>query len=407
MAASQLTQNFNFSDTTATKKIFSLTKRIRAVCGGTSASKTISILVWCIDYAQTTRNKVVTVVSESFPHLSLGAITDFQNIMKDRGYWEQGRWNDTRHTYTFEGGTKIEFYSVDLGKAHGPRRDILFVNECNNLPYMVVDQLITRTRETVWMDWNPSTEFWFYTEMQGKRDDIDFITLTYLDNEALDEITVREIESHKGNKNWWAVYGMGQLGVVEGRIYPNWVILDEIPPEARLERRGLDYGYSNDPTAIVDVYKWNNAYIWDEVLYSKGLSNKQIADVILNQENPKVLVIPDSAEPKSNDELMAYGVPVLPANKGKGSVNHGIQVVQGQTIFVTKRSIHIIKENRNYMWMTDKDGKILNEPIGIWNHAMDAGRYAMETLNIDTGLSNMEKYMLAQARMSQGTNFSK
>ncbi len=199
----------------------SLTKRIRAVSGGTSASKTISILVWLIDYCQSVDSQICTVVAESVPHLMLGAIRDFQNIMKSNGYWSDKNWNETKHIYTFSTRSFIEFISFDkFGKAHGPRRDILFLNEANNIPYIIADQLITRTRKIVWMDWNPSEEFWFYTEMQGKRDDIDFITLNYLDNEALDQVTVKEIESHKENKNWWQVYGLGQLGVIAARIYP-------------------------------------------------------------------------------------------------------------------------------------------------------------------------------------------
>lgn len=403
------TATFNFSDTTATRKVFSLKKRIRAVAGGTSASKTISILVWIIDYCQTyqTRNKLVSVVSQSHPHLEKGAILDFENIMKDRGYWKQERWNQTKHTYTFETGNKLEFYSVDTyGKAHGPRRDVLFINEANNLPYNIADQLITRTREIVWMDWNPSEEFWFYTEIKDKRDDVDFLTITYKDNEALDQVTIMEIESHKGNKQWWQVYGLGQLGEIEGRIYKGWNLIDEIPPEARLERRGLDYGYSNDPTAIVDVYKWNGAWIWDEVCYQKGLSNKNIADILNNQEE-QVIVVADSAEPKSNDELIMYGINVLPAHKGQGSVNHGIQIVQSQRIFVTKRSVHIWKEYQNFLWKVDKNGHILNIPEAGLDHAMDAGRYPMETLGIEVGLSEIEKYMLAEARRNSGNNYSR
>jgi phage terminase large subunit len=389
-----------YKPTTATKKIFQLKKRIRAVCGGTSASKTISILIWSIDYAQSVENELITVVSESYPHLEKGAMLDFENIMKGHGYWKESCWNKTKHTYTFETGSKIEFLAVDsYGKAHGPRRDVLFLNECNNLSFNIVDQLIVRTRKIVWLDWNPTNEFWFYTDMLPFRADIDFITLTYLDNEALDQTTKDEIESHKNNKQWWNVYGLGQLGAVEGRIYVNWIIIDEIPPEARLERRGVDYGYSNDPTAIVDVYKWNDAYIWDEILYRKGMSNKQIADVINNQPDPSILVIPDSSEPKSNDELVSYGLPVLPANKGQGSVLQGIQYVQAQKIFVTKRSLNIIKESRNYMWMTDKDGKIINEPMGIWNHAMDAGRYAMESSKpIDVYDPEYRKRQMLEAR---------
>lgn len=381
--------SFNFSNTQATEKIFALNKRIRAVSGGTSSSKTISILVWIIDYCQTkqSKRKLVSVVSESHPHLEKGAILDFENIMKDRGYWKQERWNQTKHTYTFETGNKLEFYSVDTyGKAHGPRRDVLFINEANNLPYLIVDQLITRTREIVWMDWNPSEEFWFYTEMLGKRDDIDFIgdggnypPLTYLDNEALDKITVSEIESHKHNKNWWTVYGEGRLGAIETRIYTNWNLIDEIPFEARLDRYGLDFGYTNDPTAIVAVYYYNGSYILDEICYATKMSNVDIADLIKLQDF-RALVIADSSEPKSIDEIRRNGVTILAAQKGQGSVNQGIQYVQKQKISVTKRSLNLIKEYRNYLWITDKDGRVINEPEDANNHAMDALRYAIASL---------------------------
>lgn len=375
-------QAFSFSDTTATKKVFALNKRIRAVAGGTSASKTISILVWIIDYCQVRqrKDKLVHIVSESFPHLESGAMLDFQSIMKDRKYWNDDRWHDTKHEYTFEAGNKVRFMSVDTyGKAHGPRRDVLFINEANNLEYKIVDQLITRTREIVWLDWNPSEEFYFYTEMQPNRTDIDFITLTYKDNEALDAVTVAEIESHRNNKSWWTVYGLGQLGATESRIYKNWRIIDEIPYGAELKRRCVDFGYSNDPSAIVDIYYYDGGYIWDEVAYKKGMLNKDIADTILAQES-QVLVIADSSEPKSIDEIRLYGINIQPALKGPGSVNKGIQFVQGNKISVTKRSVNIIKEYRKYVWITDKDGNIINEPLDINNHSMDAGRYGMNSM---------------------------
>lgn len=376
-------RTFNFQEVLATKKIFLLTKRIRAVAGGTSASKTISILVWLIDYCQDVDNvnKLVTVVSESYPHLEKGAMLDFQNIMKDRGYWNDKNWHGTKHTYTFEAGNKLEFFSVDTyGKAHGPRRDVLFINECNNLDYKIVDQLITRTRETIWLDWNPSEEFWFYTELMPARpNDIDFITLTYLDNEALDAVMIQDIESHKGNIAWWTVYGLGQLGATEQRIYTGWQILDEVPFEARLERYGVDFGYTNDPTAIVAVYYYNGGYILDEIAYQKGLLNKPIADIIKNQPQ-KAIVIADSAEPKSIDEIRLHGLTILPAVKGKDSVVHGINYIQGQRISVTKRSLNLIKEYRRYLWIMDKDGKIINEAADIFNHAMDAMRYAITSI---------------------------
>lgn len=372
--------NFTFEDTTATRKVFELTKRIRAVAGGTSASKTISILVWLIDYCQSNRNKVVSVVSESYPHLTGGAIRDFKNIMIDRGYWIDKRYvSSPKATYTFETDSIMEFISVDrIGKAHGPRRDILFINETNNLSYNIADQLITRTREIVWLDWNPVIEFWFYTEMLPYRDDIDFITLTYLDNEALDPITKAEIESHKHNKQWWQVYGLGQLGEVEERILRGWTIVDEIPKEARLMRYGLDFGYTNDPTAIDAVHRYNGAFYFDEILHQKGLSNRQIADVLLNID--RALIIADSAEPKSIDEIRSYGLNIIPSKKGKDSVNQGIQYLQDQKIFITKRSVNTIKEYRNYVWLRDRDGNIINEPSPIWNHHMDDIRYAVNSL---------------------------
>lgn len=361
------------------RKVFSLKKRIRAVTGGTSASKTISILVWCIDYSQTKqeRDKITHIVSESLPHLKLGAALDFENIMKDRGYWNEARWNKTEHEYTFETGNKLRFLSVDTyGKAHGPRRDVLFINEANNLPYNIVDQLITRTREVVWMDWNPSEEFWFYTDMKPNRDDIDFITLTYLDNEALDEASVKEIESHKNNINWWNVYGLGQLGTIESRIHKNWAVIDEIPHEARLISYGLDFGYTNDPTALCALYYLNGGYIVDEVAYTKGLLNKQIADILLAL--PTAPVIADSAEPKSVDELRLYGLTMINATKGKGSVSQGIQFVQAQRMSITKRSVNFLKSYRNYNNIVDKNGVITNEPDHFWSDGMDAVRYGMQ-----------------------------
>lgn len=370
-----------FSETTATKKILSLTKRIRACAGGTSASKTISILLYLIALAQSDKKPTLTsIVAESIPHLKRGAIRDFKNILQAHHYWKDANWNATDSIYTFETGSKIEFFSTDNGdKLRGARRDRLFMNEANNTTLDAFNQLEVRTKEFCFLDWNPTNEFWFYTEILGKRDDVEFITLTYKDNEALDQEIVKAIEARKNNKSWWQVYGLGQLGEVEGKIYKDWQVIDEIPHEARLERYGLDFGYSNDPTSIVAIYKYNGGFIFNEITYQKGLSNKQIADILNNL--PKALVVADSAEPKSIDEIRSYGVNILPALKGQGSVNKGIQFIQDQRCSMTKRSINIIKEYRNYMWMTDKDGRILNVPEDLFNHSMDAIRYALDSYN--------------------------
>lgn len=366
-----------FTQTTATNKILGLTKRIRGVSGGSSASKTISILIWLIGYAQTQQNKLISVVSESFPHLKRGAMRDFQNIMESHNYWDDGAWNKTDYIYTFSTGSKIEFFSADqAGKVRGPRRDILFINEANNIPYETFNQLEIRTKNIIWLDWNPVTEFWFYAEVLPKID-CDFLTLTYKDNEALEESIVQSIESRKHNKMWFQVYGLGQLGEVEGRIFTDWQIIDEIPHEAKLLRYGLDFGFSNDPSVIIAVYTYNGGYIFDEILYKKGCHNKVIADILLAQQK-QVLVKADSSEPKSISEIAGYGVMIAPARKGKDSISHGIQYIQQQRCSVTKRSTNLIKEYRNYIWATDINGKAINTPPDFDNHALDAIRYALD-----------------------------
>lgn len=398
-----------YSITTATRKVASLKKKIRAICGGTSASKTISILLYLIHRAQSDKHKTLTsVVAESTPHLKRGAMRDFKNIMIEHNYWKDDLWSATDSIYTFETGSQIEFFSSDQpDKLRGARRDRCFMNEANNMALDTFDQLEVRTKEFMFLDWNPTNEYWFYTDVLNSRDDVEFITLTYKDNEALSKEIISSIEARKNRHGWWQVYGLGKLGEVEGKIYRDWQFMDDVPPEARIERRGLDYGYTNDPTSIVTIYKWNGAYIVDQNTYQKGLSNKQIADILLNLEQPQTIVVPDSAEPKSNDELVSYGVNILPANKGRGSVQHGIQLVQAQRIFVTKRSVDVIREYRNYLWEVDKNGKILNEPEHQYSHSMDAIRYAMETITTNSEMSALDKYMMQQARRNSSINFAR
>lgn len=371
-----------YTATTATKKLLKLNKRIRAIAGGTAASKTISVLLILIDKAQSEGNILISVVSESLPHLKRGAMRDFLNIMKEHGYYKESEWNRTDSIYTFSNGSKIEFFGADSpDKVRGPRRDVLFLNEANNMPLDTFDQLEVRTRKEIWLDWNPTHEFWFYTDvLTDREEDTEFITLTYKDNEALDPSIIKAIEDRRSNVNWWRVYGEGKLGEVESRIYKGWQKIDEVPFEARLERYGLDFGYSNDPTAIVAIYRHNEGYILDEILYRKGMSNKAIADYLKNV--PQALVIADSSEPKSIDEIKSYGVTILGAEKGPGSVNKGIDRVQSLKVSVTKRSTNLLKEYRNYLWKTDKDGKIINAPDKFMDHCMDALRYAINSMYV-------------------------
>src|SRR3990167_4601448 len=366
--------------TSAINKLLKLKKKIRDVRGGTGAGKTIGILAWDIDFAQSNKKAVIDVVSESFQHLEQGAIRDFKNIMTSRNYWKDNLWNDSKHIYKFETGSTVQFQSYDkLGKAHGPRRDVLHLNEANWLPWEVVNQLIVRTRKVVWCEYNPLQEFWMHTEVLGKREDVESLKLTYLDNEGLTDAERYEIESRKNNTRWWRVYGEGELGEAEGRVYVDWRIIDEIPHEARYEGAGIDFGYSTDPAAIVDVYYLDGGYVLDEILYSTQLENRQLATTL--KSRPTALHIADSAEPKSIKEIKNFGVNIIGAEKGKDSVRFGVKTLQGLRISVTSRSLNLIKEYRNFFQAVDR--KTNNNIIGQYDgerHALDAARYKLCSL---------------------------
>lgn len=386
-----------FQVVTATRKIAKLKKRIRAIQGGTSASKTISILIGLIEYAQKDKTPTLTsVVSESMPHLKKGCIRDFKSILKAHGYWKESQWAETDKIYTFESKSQIEFFGADQAdKLRGGRRDRLFINECNNISFTAFEELEVRTKEFIYLDWNPVSEFWFDLEVKNQRDDVDFLVVNYLDNEAIDEQTKKSIEQRRNRTGWWNVFGLGQLGEIEGKIYSNWQIVDELPHEARLERYGLDFGYTNDPSALVAVYYYNGGYILDEILFAKGMSNKQLADTI--KDLPKALIVADSAEPKSIDEIKSYrydnsSINIVPAVKGHDSVANGIQVVQDQIISVTRRSVNIINEYRNYLWQVDRNGKVLNVPESGYDHSLDATRYALVSIAPEKRKSVLYQY---------------
>ena len=360
--------------TTATKKIAGLTKKIRVAQGGTSASKTVSILLHLIHEAQSDKKPTLTsVVSESIPHLKRGAMRDFKNILLAHGYWKDKSWNATDSIYTFETGSQIEFFSTDNGdKLRGGRRDRCFMNEANNCTLDAFDQLEVRTRQYVYLDYNPTNEFWLMDVREQRPDDVDFLVLTYLDNEALSQEIIDSIESRKNRVQWWKVYGLGQLGEVEGKVYTGWKQIDEIPHEAKKIGRGLDFGYSNDPTAVTDIYYYNGGYIFDELVYRKGMHNSEIATALKEGD---ILTVADSAEPKSIDEIKSYGITIVGAEKGKDSVNHGVQIMQDQQISVTRRSHNIWREYMNYLWDKDKTGAMLNKPEKGFDHALDGIRY--------------------------------
>ena len=269
---------------------------------------------------------------------------------------------------------------------------MLYINEANNVAFESYNELSIRTKNEIYIDYNPSNEFWAHTELKNEADS-DFVILTYKDNEALDRGIVEQIEKNKEKaatssywQNWWNVYGLGLVGSLEGVIFSNWKQIDMIPPDAKLVGIGLDFGYTNDPTAIMEVYNWNGKRIVNELEYRTRLLNSDIAKIL-----PKgVIIYADSSEPKSIDEIRRYGISIKGVTKGRDSINYGIDIMQTQDYLVTKTSQNLIKELRAYCWDTNKTGERLNKPIDKFNHAIDALRYhEMESLGLK---ANYGKY---------------
>ena len=372
----------DFIVTTAIKKLSKLKKRNRVVQGGTSAGKTFGIIPLLIDHAIKNPNKEISIVSESIPHLRRGALKDFLKIMMSTNRYIDGMFNKSLLKYQFTNGSYIEFFSIESAdKLRGARRNILYVNEANNIPFDAYNQLAIRTNEIIWIDFNPTSSFWAHTELQNA-EDTDFIKLTYKDNEALPETIIKDIEKAKVKsinstywKNWWTVYGLGEIGSLEGACIPDWKQID-LPKEARLLCYGMDWGYSNDPTTLVAMYKYNNSFIFDEVLYKKGMLNTEISNLLKSYDVDNIIYA-DSAEPKSIAELNSYGHTVLPCMKGRDSIVYGINLINQNEIYVTSRSVNMIKELQNYIWLKTKDGETLNKPIDAYNHCIDAMRYAI------------------------------
>ena len=376
-----------FQRTTAINKILALKKRIKIVQGGTSAGKTYGILPILIDRAAKTPNTEISVVSESIPHLRRGALRDFLKIMKSINRYVDDRYNKTLLKYEFANGSFIEFFSADdSSKLRGGRRSILYINECNSVSFESFNELSIRTKDEVFLDYNPTAEFWVQTELEGQ-EDAEKIILTYKDNEALDkgiidqiEKNIKKAETSNYWRNWVRVYVDGEMGQLEGVVFSNWKPIDTIPNEARLIGIGVDFGYTNDPTSIIEVYKMNETRILNEVTYQTGLLNSDIAKILPRD----VPVYADSAEPKSIADIQRYGITIKGVTKGRDSINYGIDVMQRENYLVTSQSTNLIKELRSYCWDTDKTGKRLNKPIDNFNHAIDAVRYhEMETLGMN------------------------
>lgn len=387
-----------FQRTTAINKILALKKPTRVIPGGTSSGKTHGIIPVLINRAASEKLKI-TVINETIPAAKDGPVEIFKMVMQETGRWFDSHWIGNPLEYTFGNGSKIQFKSFDsVGKAKASgKRDILFINEANHIPYKIADALMIRSNE-VYIDYNPDNEFWV-DEIVIPDPDTDFLRLTYHDNEAIPHQLLKKIlqkkelaffdsslpfellfDSRNIKNDYWAnwckVYIYGMTGKLEGTIFQNWSEIDQVPPEARLVAYVLDWGYSNDPTALVAIYEWNQKYVLDEIIYEEGLTNGDIANRFNSLGCDKsVRIIADSAEPKSIAELKKRGLKVVPAEKGSDSVRFGIDKMQETEFLITKRSVNVKDEFRRYKWATDKLGNVLNVPIDYFNHAIDAIRY--------------------------------
>jgi phage terminase large subunit len=379
-----------FKRTTSINKLLKLEKRKKVIQGGTSAGKTFGILPILIDRAAKTPRLEISVVSETIPHLRRGAIKDFLKVMHWTGRYVDSNWNRTLLTYKFANGSYIEFFSAEQeSKLRGARRNILYINEANNISFEAYHQLAIRTSGEIWLDFNPTAEFWAHTEVL-KDNDSEHIILTYKDNEALPDTIIHDIEQAEVKAqsssywaNWWKVYGLGQIGSLQGVVFDNWQQVAKVPTDAKLLGFGMDFGFTNDPTTLIAVYKTNNQLYFDEVLYRTNMTNLDIGNFMKSENIGRPLeIVADSAEPKSIEELRRQGFLITPAKKGADSIKIGIDILKREPFFVTQNSINLIKELRSYVWATDRDGKLTGNPIDHSNHAIDALRYfALNKLN--------------------------
>ena len=345
--------------------------------GGSRSTKTYSILQLLIVKAlESVEPLVISVVRKSMPSMRITVMRDFFDILKQLDLYNVELHNKTENTYLLN-NTLIEFFSIDdAQKRRGSKRDILFVNEANELSAEDFFQLNIRTTNQVFIDFNPSETFWYNDQLEN-RDDITIIHSTYRDNPFLPEEQVYEIERlQHTDQQYYQIYALGQFAGSFDRIY-QYIPVDDIPVNnAKLVALGMDFGFTNDPTTLVEIWKDNDDLYLNELIYERNLTNQDIAERLGEYEIDKYIeIIADSAEPKSIEEIRRMGFNIKPAQKGPDSVLNGIDILKRHKIHVTKQSVNIIKEINNYKWVTDKDGNKLNKPVDMFNHSLDAARY--------------------------------
>jgi phage terminase large subunit len=348
--------------------------------GGTSSGKTYSILQNLFLHAIENDRCIITVAGQDIPNLKVGPIRDAHNIVENTEGLNNYilEYNKSDRVFTFVNGSIIEFKSYDDSQdAKQGKRDYLFLNEANGVDKIIWDELYIRTKKKSYIDYNPNNEFWVHTDLIGKPN-VTLIISDHRHNTFLDQKIHDKIEAIE-DPELYKVYARGLTGKLEGVIFRDYNIVPGVPPDAKLIGYGLDFGFSNDPTALVALYSQSGELIIDELIYDRGLLNIRISD-LMRELGVNGRIVADSAEPKSIAELSAYGWQIEGAKKGPDSIRQSINTLKRYKINVTQRSSNLKKELNGYKWKQNKDGKLDNEPVDFLNHAIDALRYA--SLNI-------------------------
>lgn len=347
--------------------------------GGTSSGKTYSILQVLFFIACTQENKIITVVGQDIPNLKVGALRDALNIVETTEFFKQSieSYNKTDRIFKSSTNSIIEFNSYDNEQdAKSGKRDYSFFNEANGIPYSIYVQIQLRTRIRSFIDYNPSEEFWVHENVIGQPNVQLFIS-DHRHNPFIDDKIRNKIEALKDTDyELWKVYARGLTGKIEGLIYRNYSIVQGVPDAAKYIGSGLDFGFTNDPTSLVDLYKYDNEIYLDEKIYEQGLTNPEISDRIKAAKiKHSREVYADSSEPKSIKEIGLFGHRIFPVTKGPDSIKLGIDTLKRYPLRITQNSHGLRKEIKSYKWKVDAAGKILNVPIDFNNHSLDAARY--------------------------------
>jgi phage terminase large subunit len=365
--------------------------RKKVVKGGTGAGKTGGIIPILADKAIKTDGLKITTVAETIPAVKDGPVDIFQTFMYDTGRWNENGWIGNPMQYTYSNRTRMQFKAFDtVGKAKAAgKRDILFLNEANHIPYPIADALITRSKE-IWIDYNPDHESWIEKEIL-QEPNVTVITLTYKDNEGCPAETIEEIDikirkafhdpfgnwKDKDNiksefwANWCYVYVLGEMGALQGAVLTNWSQIDEVPPDAKLLRHGLDFGFHPDPAGCLSVYEWNDHLVVHENYYRTRMLTSDHIQALQKLAPGDIMC--DNSNPLMIAELQKAKLRAKPCVKGKDSIDYGISQLQEQKILVTKSSLNLINELRKYVY--DENEK----PIDAFNHLIDPLRYAFVT----------------------------